>query len=92
MEVTLVVNHFIDSLKVLLDDLVDLIREKRRRSIALVFEIVQLVGCGKDAAFCVIVKSLDCDPIGELGVVRVHDSHVSASFGGQICNLLRRHS
>ena len=92
LEVTGVVNHFIYALIVVLNDLQDVIGQERRWSAALVLAVVQLLGRGKNAAIGLIMQSLDGNSVGELGVVRVHDSHVSASFGGQICNLLRRHS
>ena len=92
LEVTRVVNHFINALKVVLNDLKDVIREQGRWSTALVLAVVQLLGCGKHAAIGLIVQSLDCNSVGKFGVVGVHDGHVGTSFGGQIRNLFCRHS
>ena len=92
LEVTGVVNHFIYALIVVLNDLQDVIGQERRWSAALVLAVVQLLGRGKNAAIGLIMQSLDGNSVGELGVVRVHNGHVGASFGGQIRNLFCRHS
>ena len=82
----------IDCFIVVDHDFVDFITKERRRSATLVFEVEELVRDLPDASLGPLVQSLDCDAIGQLGVVRVHNCHVGACFCRQIRNFLGRHA
>ena len=88
IEVSRVVNHFVDFLVILLDDIVDVIGEEGSRSVTPVFVVEENVSRLQHAVLGALVKGCDRNAVGQLRVVRVHNGHVGASFCRQICDLL----
>lgn len=77
-----IVNHFINSFIVVLNNPIDLIGEQWCRPATLVFKVVELVGHLTNATCRPIMQCLHRHSIRQFGVVRMHNSHVGACFRG----------
>ena len=82
-----VVDHLVDSLIVLFDDLIDFVRQKRCCATGLIFLCVQQISYLQNAVMGTLVQTLDRDCICKFCVFRVHDGHVGACLSCEIRDL-----
>ena len=82
--VTGVVDHLVDLVSIVQDDLVCLVTEQRGLSASFVFAGVQCVGRVSNVVKGGFVEVFDDDSVGEDGVVWMHDRQI----GGRLCRQL----